>query len=88
MAIVSLCRGIDMTETILTFDSSLKEEILGFFDKEVNTEGVIVEKFNPKQSVLSVDGQEVKIEEFGGIRKGSEVFIKNDLISLMRLSKQ
>jgi len=72
----------------LTFDSSLKKEVLSFFEKDVNEEGIIVEKNNPDQQVLSTDGQEVRIEEFGGIRKGSEVFIKNDLISLMRLSKQ
>lgn len=72
----------------LTFDSSLKEEILGFFDKKINEDGIIVEKLDPSQQVLSTDGQEVKIEEFGGVKKGSEVFIKNDLISLMRLSKQ
>jgi len=72
----------------LTFDSSLKKEVLGFFGKEVNEEDIIVEQSNPSQHVLSVDGQEVKIDEFGGIKKGSEVFIKNDLISLMRLSKQ
>jgi len=77
-----------MESISLTFDSSLKKEILGFFDKEINDENIIVEKNNPQQQVLSVDGQEVKIEEFGGIRKGSEVFIKNDLVSLMRLSKQ
>ncbi|MBS3141654.1 hypothetical protein J4405_05945 [Candidatus Woesearchaeota archaeon] len=73
---------------ILTFSSSLKKEVLGFFEKEVNQEGIIVERANPSQHVLSVDGQEVKIEEFGGIKKGSEVFIKNDLISLLRLSKR
>lgn len=77
-----------MESVSLTFDKSLKKEILGFFNKEVNKEGIIVETSNPSQEVLSTDGQEVKIEEFGGIKKGSEVFIKNDLISLMRLSKK
>ena len=74
-------------KTVLTFDKSMKREVLGFFDKEVNDKGVIVEKSNPLQSVISTDGQEVKIDEFGGIKKGSEVFVKNDLISLMRISK-
>ena len=73
---------------LLTFDSSLKREVLGFFDKEVNDDGLIVERLNPEQLVLSSDGQEVKLEEFGGVKKGSEVFIKNDLVSLMRLSKE
>lgn len=78
-----------MDENIdLTFDETLKEEVLGFFDKKVNDEGIIVEKSNPSQPVLGIDGQEVGLEEFGGIKKGSEVFIKNDLVSLMRLSKE
>lgn len=72
----------------LTFDQDLREEVLGFFDKEINEEGVIVEKSNPNQFVLGIDGQEVNIEEFGGIMKGSEVFIRNDLVSLLRLSKK
>ena len=78
-----------MNDTIsLTFDSSLRNEVLEFFDKKVNEENIIVERSNPQQHVLSSDGQEVKIEEFGGIKKGSEVFIKNDIISLMRISKK
>ena len=32
--------------------------------------------------------EELTLEEFGGVQKGSEVFIKQDLVSLMRLSKK
>ena len=73
---------------ILTFDESIKEDILDIFDKSIDGEGFIVEKSDSNQRVLSEDGQEVNIKEFGGIKKGSEVFIKKDLISLMRLSKE
>jgi len=72
----------------LTFDESAKIEILNFMNKKVDEEGLIVEKDNPSQKVLSIEGEEVSIDEFGGVRKGSEVFIKGDLISLMRLSKE
>ena len=71
----------------LTFDESAKREILGFFNKDVNDDDLIVEKDNPQQKVLSIEGDEVSLKEFGGIKKGSELFIKNDLLSLMRLSK-
>ncbi len=74
--------------SLLTFDDSVKEEILDVFGKTIDSDGFIVEKDNIKQRVLSEDGQEVNINEFGGLRKGSEVFIKKDLISLMRLSKE
>lgn len=77
-----------MTKSTLTFDESMNEEVLAIFGKIIDGEGFIVEKDNLKQRVLSEDGQEVNIKEFGGIKKGSEIFIKNDLISLMRLSKE
>ena len=77
-----------MGSCLLTFDESMKKEVLSIFNKTLDGEGFIVEKDNPAQRVLSEDGQEVNIKEFGGIKKGSEIFIKNDLISLMRLSKE
>lgn len=77
-----------MEKVRITFDSSVKKDILDFLDKTVNKEGFIVEKQNPEQKVLTFDGQEISLEEFGGVKRGSEVFIKNDLVSLMRLSKE
>lgn len=77
-----------MERTRITFDDSVKEDILDILDKEVNSEGLVVEKENPEQKVLTFDGQEISLKEFGGVKKGSELFIKNDLISLMRLSKE
>jgi len=73
---------------ILTFDDSTKEDILDFIEKSVDNEGFIVEKLNPLQRVIAFDGEEITKKEFGGIKKGSEVFIKNDLVSLMRFSKK
>lgn len=70
----------------LTFDESAKDLILGYLDKTTDSEGYIVELSNPSQRVLSKEGEEVTLDEFGGACKGSEVFIKNDLISLMRIS--
>lgn len=71
----------------ITFDKSAKEEILDCLNKKVSKNNLIVEKGNPEQSVLTFEGEELTLEEFGGVQKGSEVFIKNDLVSLMRLSK-
>ena len=72
----------------LTFDESVKRDILDYFDKDINNEGIIVEKSDNTQEVLTFEGTKASLEEFGGIKKGSEVFINNDIISLMRLSKQ
>ena len=72
----------------ITFDKSAKKDILDFLNKNVDKDGNIVEKDNPTQRVLTFDGEEITLEEFGGVQRGSEVFIKNDIISLMRLSKK
>lgn len=76
-----------MTVQIL-FDKSAKKDILELLDKTIDSEGLIVEKNNPNQRVLTFDGEEISLDEFGGIQKGSEVFIKNNLVSLIRLSKR
>lgn len=72
----------------ITFDKSAKRDILDLLGKAVNDEDLIVEKGNPRQKVLTFDGEELSLEEFGGVQKGSEVFIKDNLVSLIRLSKR
>ncbi|MBI5635719.1 hypothetical protein HY993_02030 [Candidatus Micrarchaeota archaeon] len=74
-------------ETEIVFDKSVRKNILNLLDKDINDDSLIVEKDNPKQKVLTFDGQEISIEEFGGVKKGSEVFIKNNLVSLIKFSK-
>jgi len=69
----------------ITFDKSAKEIILSFFDKVVDDEGFIVEKDDRTQRVITPEGEEMTLEEFGGIRKGSEIFIKSDLPSIIEL---
>ncbi|MBS3102491.1 hypothetical protein J4458_03515 [Candidatus Woesearchaeota archaeon] len=79
---------VKVMKNIVTFDKELKEQILDIFDKTVDGQGLIVEKSNPKQLVLTQDGENLSIEEFAGITKGSEIFIKSDLISLIDFSKK
>lgn len=69
----------------IIFEASAKEEILSFFDKTVDDDGFIVEKEDTTQRVITPEGEEVTLEEFAGIRKGSEIFIKSDLPSLINL---
>ena len=72
----------------ITFDESAKIDILSYLDKAIDSEGYIVEKNNPSQRVLTFEGEEILLEEWGGVRKGSEIFFKKNLISLMRLLKR
>lgn len=71
---------------VVTFDKTARKFILESFNKTTDEEGYVVEKSNPKQRVLSPDGEEIKETEFAGVKKGSEVFIKSDLLSIIELS--
>jgi len=70
---------------VITFENSAKDVILSFFDKTVDKEGFIVEKEDMTQRAITPDGEEITLEEFAGIRKGSEIFIKSDLPSIIDL---
>ena len=70
---------------IITFDVSVKKDILSFFGKTVDENGFLVEKEDFQQKVITQDGEEIKFDDFAGIRKGSEIFIKSDLPSLIDL---
>lgn len=72
----------------ITFDNSAKDQILDLFNKSVDEDGYIVETSNPTQRVLNVEGQEVTLSDFGGIRRGSEIFINSDISSVRDLSKK
>jgi len=76
----------DTTNMItVTFDDSARDFILESFDKTVDGEGYIVERSNQTQRVLTPAGQEIKQDKFAGVRKGSEIFIKSDIVSLIEL---
>ena len=77
-----------METSSIRFDGSTKEDILKLFGKEVDGEGFIVETDNPELRVLTPHGEEIQFEDWGGVRKGSEAFIKKDVFSLVRLAKE
>lgn len=56
--------------------------ILNSLGKKIDSEGFIVD-LSTGSRVLSPDGEFVKWHEFGGIKKGSEIFIKSDVGSLL-----
>jgi hypothetical protein len=69
----------------VTFDEPMRDFVLEAFGKKVDEAGYLVEKANPSQRVLTKDGQEIKRDMFAGVRKGSEIYVKSDLISLIEL---
>ena len=72
---------------VITFEKSAREDVLSFFDKTIDENGFIVEKEDPTQKVITPDGEEITIDNFAGIRKGSEIFIKSDRNSLINLTE-
>ena len=74
-----------ISQKSISFDASAKEQILFCFGKTVNEEGYIVEIEDPSQPVLTLEGDDILIDEFAGIRKGSEIFFKKDILSLIDL---
>jgi hypothetical protein len=76
-----------MDERFIVFDEQSKKALLEIMKKSVDSEGFIVENDNPTERVLTKEGEEIKLEEFAGVRKGSEIFIKNDINSILELAE-
>ena len=67
---------------IITFDKSLSQEILNFFNKSIDKDGSIID-LKTGRRVLSREGEVVTLDEFAGVTKGSEVYLKSDILSLI-----
>ncbi len=74
-------------DNVVVFDESSKAKLLEIMGKSIDTEGFIVEETDLTQRVLTKDGEEIKFSEFAGLRKGSEIFIKNDINSILEIAE-
>lgn len=68
---------------MITFDESTKELVLQMLNKAVDDDGYIYD-VETRERALTPEGSEVHIDEFAGIRRGSEIFITKDLPSLLK----
>jgi hypothetical protein len=59
---------------------------LDAFGKTIEN-GFIVEKTKIGQKVLTPRGEEIKVTEFAGVRKGSAIFLKSDIVSLVEAAE-
>lgn len=68
----------------ITFGSDLisKKAILQLFSKSVDDEGFVIE-LKTGARVVTPNNEEVHVDKLGAIRPGSEVFVTNDLPSLL-----
>jgi hypothetical protein len=60
--------------------------ILAAFGKSINADGIIIET-STGDPVLTPDGEVIDANELGGLKKGSEIFLKDDLYSIMKLAE-
>lgn len=70
----------------IIFDKSTLNFVLKSLKKNVDSEGFLVEENNLAQRVITPDGEYVKPSEIGIIRPGSQIFIKKDIGSLIKLA--
>lgn len=63
-------------------NSNSKMLVLSMFGKTVDNEGFIIEA-DSRRRVLTTDGNEITLKEFGAIKSGSEIFVKEDIASLV-----
>lgn len=68
----------------ITFDNSesAKRAVLALTGKTVDSEGYIIE-ISSGERVVTPQNEELTLDNFAGVRPGSEVFITNDLPSLL-----
>lgn len=60
--------------------------MLESFGKKVRN-GFVVEKSHPDQKVITPRGEEIPVKDFAGVRKGSVIFVKSDIVSLLEAAK-
>ena len=73
----------------VTFDKSARDFVLDAFGKEIR-DGFLAEKSKagkPGERVLTPRGEEIPESKFAGIRKGSTVFVKSDIVSLIEAAE-
>ncbi|MEK7513603.1 MAG: hypothetical protein AAB580_01815 [Patescibacteria group bacterium] len=67
---------------VFTFHKSIGFNILSAFGKRIDGDGLIVDN-KTGERILSRNGEEVNIKEFAGITKGSKIYLKSDIPSLI-----
>ena len=71
----------------ITFDESATAFVLDAFGKKTSPDGFVVEKKDADQKVVTPRGEEIQQAEFAGIRKGSIVLLKTNIVSLVEAAE-
>lgn len=76
---------LSTTTPKLLFSPQALPFILEAFEKSINEDGLIVDSNG--EPVLTPEGEEIGASNFCGLKKGSLIFIKDDLYSIMNLAE-
>jgi hypothetical protein len=71
----------------IIFTRSSLPLILKAFGKEITDKGIIVDSLT-KEPIHTPEGEELTEDSFGGITKGSVIFLKNDLLTAIKLTEK
>ena len=75
-----------MSNIRITFDASAQDFVLDAFGKTV-CDGFVVEKHDTSEKVLTPRGEEIPAKEFAGVRRGSTIFVRSDIVSLIEAAQ-
>lgn len=70
----------------MLFNDKALPFILEIFGKTINEEGLIID-MNTGEPIQTPEGDFLNMDNFGGIKKGSEIFLKNDLLTVIKLAE-
>lgn len=73
-------------EPKMLFNEQALPFILEIFGKTVNEDGFITD-MNTGEPIQTPEGDFLTKAKFGGIKKGSEIFLKDDLLTVMKLAE-
>jgi len=71
----------------ITFDDGAREFVLNAFNKTLDNRNFVVEEADRKQRVLTPRGEDIPLDEFAGVRRGSTIFVKSDIVSLIEAAR-
>lgn len=71
----------------VVFNSDIKDFILDLFDKKEDSDGYIIE-LESGSRVITPNGAHIRKDEFAGVTPGSEIFLTNDLPSLLKYANR
>lgn len=70
----------------ITYDEAFKDRIIDKLGLKVGQGGYLIEK-KTNRPITDINGDYLKYDQFKGIAKGSVHYIRDDLPSLIKLSK-